>query len=68
VSSEWQSVSETYPEPDERVLIATDDGRVGIGRWDPEAGWQMEFEMGEYEVEPLYWSPLPLHPGIEIVL
>jgi hypothetical protein len=68
VTDDWQSVSETHPEPNERVLIATDDGEVGIGHWEPDAGWLLEIEMGEMEVEPLYWMSLPLHPGIEVAL
>jgi len=59
---EWQSVSEAYPDQNERVLVATEDGEVCIGRWDPEAGWLIEIEMGEMEVEPLYWMDLPPHP------
>ena len=58
---DWRSM-DNYPEPEKRVLVATDDGTVGVGYWHPEAGWLLEVEMGETECEPLYWMPLPEHP------
>ncbi|MCL6699097.1 hypothetical protein LZ496_09935 [Sphingomonas sp. NSE70-1] len=61
---DWNSVKETYPAPNVRVLIATDENEVGVGYWDPDAGWMLEIEMGETDIEPLYWMELPLHPSL----
>ena len=62
--SAWHSVTEAYPDPEKRVLIATENRTVGIGVWHPEAGWLMEVGDEEIEVEPLYWMALPSHPDI----
>jgi hypothetical protein len=35
---DWHSVKETYPEPDVRVLVATDENEVGVGYWHPDGG------------------------------
>lgn len=61
---EWHSAKETCPEPNVRVLVATDENEVGVGYWDPDAGWMLEVEMGEMDVEPLYWMILPVHPDL----
>lgn len=55
---------DTYPPPEKRVLIATELGEVGVGHWEPEAGWLLEFEEGEAECDPVAWMPLPDPPRV----
>lgn len=65
--TDWQSM-ETHPVSGERVLLATDDGTVGIGYFDAETGWfMMEMEAdGEGDCEPVAWMPLPAHPSMDL--
>jgi hypothetical protein len=62
IASHWRSVDQEYPELNVRILIAADGGEVGIGYWDPDGGWLIEFDDGITEVEPLFWMPIPEHP------
>ena len=59
---DWVLVDAAYPAANERVLIATDDGNVGLGFWEPDSGWLMFEEEEIGDVEPLYWAKLPTHP------
>lgn len=62
--STWHSVAEALPDPEKRVLIATENRKVGIGIWHPDAGWLMADGEQELEAEALYWMALPSHPDI----
>lgn len=58
---EWRSM-ETYPAPEEPVLVADNEGRVSLGHWHPNGGWIIQIGDYETDCEPLYWMPLPEHP------
>ena len=59
--TEWRKM-ENPPHPEELVILADDLGNVGVGYWEPDAGWTMYDGMRERDCAPVAWMPMPIHP------
>lgn len=58
--SEWISTAEKWPDDDEAVLVATDDGEVWIGYTD--AGEWFYSDGGTVCHYVIHWMGFPVHP------
>ena len=61
----WNGTRSKKLTPNPRYAFSSQLTRtVGVGYWHPDAGWMLEIEMGETDIEPLYWMELPFHPSL----